>query len=71
MQTLFCEGILEKKKKYPKSTECTHFYIKESCTYICCREKIKTLDKSYFNVDEGTYENGCKFLLSWHNSFRQ
>ena len=40
-----------------------------SCEIV--KQKIKDLDSTGNVSNEGTYENGCKFLLSWYNSLRQ
>ena len=40
-----------------------------SCESV--KEKIKSLDINGNTTNEETYENGCKFLLTWYNSLIQ
>ena len=40
-----------------------------SCNIV--RNKIKSLDNSRHGNEEGTFEGGCRFLLSWYNNLHQ
>ena len=50
-----------------------HKYLNGRSEHSCetVKQRIKELDNTGNESNDGTYENGCKFLLSWYNSLRQ